>query len=109
MRRRYLALAMSLATLGVMAVSASPSMAKQYTWVANYNAAEYYGEVSCTGQTVVNGTHPFGKDNEKCFPTTGKFEQNMKKGKEQKCFEATGGGQNCVMDIRCPRRRSHVR
>ena len=99
MRRRYLALAMSLATLGVMAVSASPSMATygttRSTWEANYNAAEYYGEVHCTGVTIVNGTYPFGQDKEKCFPTSGHFTQNMKAGQAQKCFEATGGGQNC--------------
>jgi hypothetical protein len=95
MKRRYLALAISLATLGVMGVFASASMAEKFTWEANYNAAEYYGEVHCTGVTVVGNAHPFGQDKETCFATTGKFEQNMKTGKEQKCFEATGGGQNC--------------
>ena len=56
-----------------------------------YNAAEYYGEVKCTGKHVVSKKYPEGADVEKCEAVSGTL-LHMKVGKGQKLFENSGGG-----------------
>ncbi|HTW43465.1 MAG TPA: hypothetical protein VMD79_14245 [Solirubrobacteraceae bacterium] len=96
-------LACAIALLGVFAsVSAAapagghggvaPDVGKMVTtWTTRYDASEYYGEVECTGKTIVNKRYPGSKDVEFCHAVTGTL-AHMKAGKGQTSFETSSGG-----------------
>jgi hypothetical protein len=65
--------------------------ATKTSWTARYDASGYYGEVKCTGKTVVNKKYPGGKDIETCEAVTGTLE-HMHAGKGQTTFETSEGG-----------------
>ncbi len=60
-------------------------------WTAEYDAPGYYGDVRCTGKTIVNKKYPGGRDVESCEAVSGTLE-NVEAGKEQHAFKTSEGG-----------------